>query len=84
MTAEDREDQRIMIFQIPLLPEGLVRGSSESAGIRDAMIQPSMRPQGRFNGLESIKLIRDMKGPIRLTVQIYKVRPSHIISSSLA
>ena len=45
----------------------------QKRGMRDAAIKPSRKSQGPFTGLEKVKLDRDPHGPIRVTMQIYKV-----------
>ena len=73
LTAADRENQLLFIYQIPLVQHRPARFSDDIGGVRDCVIMPSMKPQGPWLGLEQVKLERDMRGPIRLTAQIYKV-----------
>ena len=94
-TTEEREDQQLMIIQIPLvvrnaktrqqqinmqieheireLPILAACCSYAPMGMRDASIEPSQISQGPFDGLKYAKLERDPYGPIRVTMQIYKV-----------
>ena len=106
-TTEQREDQQLMIVQIPLivrnaetrqkqiymqiedeigaLPQSCLDSPEEKPllsaptrsckpkGMRDAALKPSRRAQGPFDGLKDAKLERDPHGPIRVTMQIYKV-----------
>ena len=106
-TAEQCEDQQLMIVQIPLivrnaetrqkqiymqiedeigaLPQSCLdspeeksllsapRKSCRPRGMRDAAIKPSRKSQGPFDGLKNAKLERDPHGPIRVTMQLYKV-----------
>ena len=64
----------LMIYQIPLTRKAArISEDVGEAGMRDAQIEVSMTPQGPWHGLENAVLQRDMRGPIRLTAQIYKV-----------
>ncbi|MCJ1468192.1 hypothetical protein MMC07_006820 [Pseudocyphellaria aurata] len=78
MTAAEQEDEILLIYSIPLIPQKGAR-ASDDAGIRPAQIFPSTIAQGRFPGLEQVQLVRDPEGPIRLTVQIYKAMTAQTV-----
>lgn len=51
-------------------------------GLDDAMLQVSEKDQGKFEKLDSSKLIRDTRFPIRVTYQFYKVTDTTILNES--
>jgi hypothetical protein len=55
---------------------------SKSLGLDDAMLQVSEKDQGKFEKLDSSKLIRDTRFPIRVTYQFYKVTDTTILNES--
>ena len=87
LTIAERQQQTIMIYQIPLVPQPVMRtsgddGVAEKYGVGDAIVECSDVPQGDFYGLQNLKLVRDKNAPIRLTVQIYKVQPVLLMPSA--